>query len=101
MSNTKSICITGELPFNWTSEMPAEDALRLAGAVASPSLNLTLEYGRSRYEENEHGGLTCVYQFTLDGTEAVSWVWLNAVQESINTLPFGCVDVASIDDLEG
>ena len=81
MANSKSIKITGDVPFNIYEY---EDAQPMWAFFSSPVGGLSISYnGLSRHEPNEYGGKTSFYSFTMKGTEAVSYGWLDKFVEIV------------------
>jgi hypothetical protein len=77
MSNVKRVDIMGEIPFN-TNEHP--DVVNFLGQLNAPCCGLRISYvGQGPMRPNSHGGQTAFYRFSIDGEEAVSVNWIEAL----------------------
>ena len=99
MSNVKAVEITGVIPFCWMDEMNKEDAATLGHTFLSPTIGIHLSFGREvGMVPNDHGGKTAMYEFTVVGTEAISYSFFDKLVEIFKK--YGEVKHTSIIDLE-
>jgi len=73
MSNTKELIVQGTMPFCLLSDyenQPSERLWKFFAMMSMPTWNIEIEYGSKSYVPNDHGGETCMYEFTIFGTEA-------------------------------
>jgi hypothetical protein len=67
MSNVKEVQAEGYIPFNTSED---EEVTKFLGYLNSPSNGIRIEYtGKVNYVENNHGGKTAMYYFTITGEE--------------------------------
>lgn len=106
MANCKSIDITGSLPFNYYDTnihggygTVAEQMTRFIAFIVSPTSGLKIEWGKEVYEPNKHGGKTAMFDFRLNGVEAVSWGWLDEFKKTVKDLG-GKINSETTRDIE-
>ena len=97
MSNVKQIRIRGLLPFN---VYEIEDFVPMLAFLSSPVSGLRINWsgGPVKYVDNEHGGRTALYRFVLEGTEAVSYRFLERFVNAVKQ--HGEIEKSSVIDLE-
>lgn len=70
MSNCKQVLIRGVMPFNIYEH---DESAKWLGMMNSPCIGIKIAYGDSHYQPNARGGKTAMYDFTITGTEALSF----------------------------
>lgn len=78
MSNVKQVEIQGEVPFDWTHRLTPEDFKLIGSLVLNPSIGLRLFFSTDPIANapNSHGGQTAIYGFSIQGSEALSSIYL-------------------------
>jgi len=72
MSNIHALSITGSVPYDWASKLTPDEAQIIAAYFLGPSIGVKLKFGKRWYgPRNEHNGQTAMYEFTIDGEEAL------------------------------
>ena len=96
MSNTKKIIIEGTLPFNCAEN---ENIKGWLASMNSPCFGLRIKWsGSPKTVPNEHGGQTAMYDFKIEGTEAVSY---DAIEELVDSiLEIGELEYKRVVDLD-
>lgn len=99
MANIKRIKIVGQLAFN--AHEGNNDLQMLYRLLNTPTFGLRLKWDEmpSKQEQNEHGGITTFYRFTIAGEEAVSFQWFDWVMDTIRTAG-GITEYGNIIDIE-
>lgn len=121
MSNVKQVRIRGQMTFDaspgemkdgvWHDLMhllgtPAgaanrvrqDEALRLLGQIALPTIGLQIKWTGQQMVPNNHGGQMAMMAYEISGEEAWSWDALDSV---VKTLGFvGTVEAAQARDVE-
>jgi hypothetical protein len=71
MSNVKDVTINGQVPFDFWQ---AQGIQRTLSMLCGPSIGLRIVFSRDPIgsKPNSHGGETFLYDFTVDGKEAIS-----------------------------
>ena len=70
MSNTKSVRIVAEMPFNWLSELDECNAAGVGRLLLGPAMGLLHTYRRLEDRPNQFGGKTAMYRLEIMGVEA-------------------------------
>lgn len=104
MANTKCIQICGTIPYNCTEN---EETLRLLGQLNAPSFGLKISYGQQKFVPNMDldpntpftSGKTAVYDFVIQGNEAVSNKWIRWAILALKAC-FGTVDEVTVFDID-
>lgn len=97
MSNVKNVHIAGTVPFNLNEKDSM--AKRLA-YLNTPCSGLRIAYGDvTEYRQNDHGGQTAFYPFSLTGAEAVSSLWLQGFVDDVKWLA-GRITTCRVTDIE-
>lgn len=99
MANTKYVEIAGSIPFHWPQDLDPEDAAFVASWLVGPSTGLVLRYGESHMRDNDHGGRTTIYDFTLAGTEAISHPALRRMVAILGGFEFAEIRIATAEDM--
>lgn len=104
MSNVKEISIVADVPFNYLahdSDLSAEDAALIAATLLGPSMGLSYTYTFAGLVPNDHGGKTTMYRIEIEGTEALSWPFLERLAMAFKKCsPLAKLHVASACDME-
>jgi hypothetical protein len=76
MSNVKRLTVEGKLPFNCTENY---ELRQLLGQLNAPLMGIRITWvGSAEHIPNEEtGGSTAIVYFTIHGTEAVSYKWID------------------------
>jgi hypothetical protein len=69
MANAKKVVIEGHLPFDIANR--SEDVQKWLGMMNTPTSGIKITYGGVHYEANDHGGKTAMYDFIIEGVEAI------------------------------
>lgn len=96
MANVKEIVIFGKVPFDCDQH---EEMCKVLGQLNAPSTGLRISYGRTSLVPNEHGGKTTMYEFSIEGREAVSMPYVDRVLKAVVDCG-GTVEGASVVDVE-
>lgn len=82
MANVKEVSIRARLPFNWASELTAEEAQVFAAWLLNPVSGLALEQQDLGYEPNASGGKTSIWEASITGHEAIRYPATNVFAEA-------------------
>lgn len=97
MANIKRVFIGGWMPFDGGG---SEKLLRYLGTFNLPSVGIRISYaGPARMIPNEHKGVTTLYQFQLEGEEAMRTEAFIEFADLIRKAK-GIIDEASVFDIE-
>lgn len=91
MSNVKDVYIEAEVPWNWITELDANQASLFHQIGLNPVFGLRAHFTELGYRDNEYGGKTSMYKMVIEGIEAVSYGFIDAMIEALNSLPEGKV----------
>lgn len=89
MANIKEFRLTADVPFNWLQEderdggLPDAEIAAIGAFLLSPVTGVDYDFESIGYEPNEHGGLTAMYRLTINGTEALSWPFLERIAKAL------------------
>jgi hypothetical protein len=83
VSNVKRVSITGKVPYSCTEH---EGMRGFLAAMNAPCFGLRIKYPPfppTMVGPNEHGGMTAHYNYRIEGDEAVSWKYVDALRAAI------------------
>lgn len=92
MANIKSVSITGKIPFFYYEN---KELCEYMAFIQSPASGLNIEFEDVGYENNEHGGRTMMFRFSLTGQESKSFDWFKNFCYHIQSTK-GSIDEESI-----
>jgi len=96
MANVKEVVIFGKIPFNCDEN---DEMCRILGKLNAPSQGLKISYGSVTLIPNEHGGQTTMYEYSIEGQEAVSMSYIDRIKAAIRGCG-GAVHGGSVFDVE-
>lgn len=99
MANVSEVEFEAVIPFNWMTELDANEAIMFSSWLLGPSTGLRHEFEFSGYKPNENGGRTAMYVLRIEGTEAIWSRTLKAWMEAIERIG-GEIRLCTHTDLE-
>jgi hypothetical protein len=96
MSNIKSVYIAGRIPFS----IENKDLLARFGQMSLPVFGIKIEFIEGDRLFNKHGGTTLMYDFTIQGEEAISTSWLESFMKLVVLEEFGKIVCCEVKDIE-
>lgn len=99
MANVARIEFAAEVPFNWMSELDANEVSMFSGWMLNPVSGLDWEFEDRGYRDNENGGRTSMWLLHIWGEEAIWGSTIKAWVEAIERIG-GTVERARHTDLE-
>lgn len=98
MANVCVVEIRGKVPYDWSSNLTAEEAQCFAAWFLSPTSGLRMGYGREEMVPNGNGGKTSTWNFAVGGQEAVRHRALDLIVSALRRV--GTVTTARVMDVE-
>jgi hypothetical protein len=106
VSNIKMFRICAAVPFDYLAEIEGEglstaDAAGLAALILSPSTQCEFRYHDSYMVPNDRGGMTTMYNLTIEGEEALNCAYLARIARALGTCgEFAQLHIAEYRDME-
>lgn len=96
MSNVKQVIVRGVLPFHIDQDERARSWL---GHLNAPSYGLRIKYAAHYLVDNDRGGKTTMYEFTIAGTEAIAFAAYDDLIDALEAAG-ARIDVHDCTDIE-